>query len=200
MRMAQIKSVRGYKRPRYKVGRPSQVSPNQLQRQFQQDVADQVWVTDITYIRTYEGWLYLAVVLDLHSRAVVGWSMRGSMETTLVLDALTMAVWRRRPKGSVIIHSDQGSQFGSDEFSRWCKENRLSPSMSRRGNCWDNAVAESFFSNLKSEKIKKRIYKTRQEARSEVFEYIEGFYNPVRRHKHLDQLSPLEFEKRQIAL
>ena len=111
-----------------------------------------------------------------------------------------MAVWRRRPKGSVIIHSDQGSQFGSDEFSRWCKENRLSPSMSRRGNCWDNAVAESFFSNLKSEKIKKRIYKTRQEARSEVFEYIEGFYNPVRRHKHLDQLSPLEFERRQIAL
>jgi putative transposase len=200
MRMAQIKSVRGYKRPRYKVGRPSQVSPNQLQRQFQQDEADQVWVTDITYIRTYEGWLYLAVVLDLHSRAVVGWSMRGSMETTLVLDALTMAVWRRRPKGSVIIHSDQGSQFGSDEFSRWCKENRLSPSMSRRGNCWDNAVAESFFSNLKSEKIKKRIYKTRQEARSEVFEYIEGFYNPVRRHKHLDQLSPLEFERRQIAL
>jgi putative transposase len=181
-------------------GRPSQVSPNQLQRQFQQDEADQVWVTDITYIRTYEGWLYLAVVLDLHSRAVVGWSMRGSMETTLVLDALTMAVWRRRPKGSVIIHSDQGSQFGSDEFSRWCKENRLSPSMSRRGNCWDNAVAESFFSNLKSEKIKKRIYKTRQEARSEVFEYIEGFYNPVRRHKHLDQLSPLEFERRQIAL
>jgi putative transposase len=115
-------------------------------------------------------------------------------------DALTMAVWLRRPKGSVIIHSDQGSQFGSDEFSRWCKENRLSPSISRRGNCWDNAVAESFFSNLKSEKIKKWIYKTRQEARSEVFEYIEGFYNPVRRHKHLDQLSPLEFERRQIAL
>ena len=109
-------------------------------------------------------------------------------------------VWRRRPKGSVIIHSDQGSQLGSDEFSRWCKENRLSPSMSRRGNCWDNAVAESFFSNLKSEKIKKRIYQTRQEARSEVFEYIEVFYNPVRCHKHLDQLSPLEFERRQIAL
>lgn len=113
------------------------------------------------------------------------------METTLVLDALTMAVWRRRPKGSVIIHSDQGTQFGSDEFSRWCKENRLSPSMSRRGNCWDNAVAESFFSNFKSEKIKRTIYKTRQETRSEVFEYIEGFYNPVRRHKHLDQLSPM---------
>ncbi len=168
MRMAQIKSVRGYKRPPNKVGRPSQVSPNQ----FQQDEADQVWVTDITCIRTNEGWLYLEVVLDLHSRAVVGWSIRGSMETTLVLDALTMAVWRRRPKGPVIIHLDQGSQFGSDEFRRWCKENRLSPSMSGRGNCCDNAVAESFFSNLKSEKIKKRIYKTRQEAKSEVFEYI----------------------------
>lgn len=200
MRMAQIKSVRGYKRPRYKVGWFSQVSPNQLQRQFQQDAADQVWVTDITYIRTYEGWLYLAVVLDLHSRAVVGRSMRGSMETTLVLDALTMAVWRHWTKGSVIIHSDQGSQFGSEVFSRWCKENRLSPSTSRRGNCWDNAVAESFFSNLKSEKIKKKIFKTRQETRSEVFEYIEGFCNSVRRHKHLDQLSPLEFESRQIAL
>ena len=115
-----------------------------------------------------------------------------------VLDALTLAVWRRRPKGSVIIHSDQGSQFGSDEFSLWCNENRLSPIMSRKGNCWDNAVAESFLSNLKSEKIKKKIYKTRQEAGSEVFEYIEGFNNPVRRHKHLDQLSTLEFERRPL--
>ena len=145
MRMAQIRSFRGYKRLCDQVGRPSQLSHKQLQRQFQQDAADQVWVTDITYIRKYEGWLYLAVVLDLHSRAVVGLSMQGSMETTLVLDALIMAVWRRRPKGSVIIHSDQGSQFGSDEFSRCCKENRLSPSMSRRGNCGYNAVAESLF-------------------------------------------------------
>jgi|GEM_PF-96440 len=201
MRAAQIKSVRGYKRPRYKVGKPALVAPNQLQRQFQHDEPDQAWVTDITYIRTHEGWLYLAAVLDLHSRAVVGWSMGSRMQTGLVLDALTMAVWRRRPKGSVIIHSDQGSQFGSDEFNRWCKDNRLSPSMSRRGNCWDNAVAESFFSNLKSEQIKKRIYSTRAEAKSEIFDYIEGFYNRVRRHKHLDQLSPYEFEmKRQTAL
>jgi putative transposase len=201
MRAAQIKSVRGYKRPRYKVGKPAQVAPNQLQRQFQHDKPDQAWVTDITYIRTHEGWLYLAAVLDLHSRAVVGWSMGSRMQTSLVLDALMMAVWRRRPKESVIIHSDQGSQFGSDEFSRWCKDNRLSPSMSRRGNCWDNAVAESFFSNLKSEQIKKRIYQTRAEAKSEIFDYIEGFYNRVRRHKHLDQLSPYEFERqRQTAL
>ena len=139
----------------------AKLAPNQLQRQFQHDEPDQAWVTDITYIRTHEGWLYLAAVLDLHSRAVVGWSMGSRMQTSLVLDALTMAVWRRKPKDTVIIHSDQGSQFGSDEFNRWCKDNRLSPSMSRRGNCWDNAVAESFFSNLKSEKIKKRIYQTR---------------------------------------
>mgnify|MGYP002632621382 FL=1 len=201
MRAAGIKSVRGYKSPRYKVGKPALVAPNQLQRQFQHDEPDQAWVTDITYIRTHEGWLYLAAVLDLHSRAVVGWSMGSRMQTGLVLDALTMAVWRRRPKDSVIIHSDQGSQFGSDEFNRWCKDNRLSPSMSRRGNCWDNAVAESFFSNLKSERIKRRIYSTRAEAKSEIFDYIEGFYNRVRRHKHLDQLSPYEFEwQRQTAL
>ena len=201
MRAAQIKSVRGYKRPRYKLGKPAQVAPNQLERQFQQDEPDQAWVTDITYIRTHEGWLYLAAVLDLHSRAVVGWSMGSRMQTSLVLDALTMAVWRRKPKDSVIIHSDQGSQFGSDEFNRWCKDNRLSPSMSRRGNCWDNAVAESFFSSLKSERVKKRIYQTRAEAKSEIFDYIEVFYNRIRRHKHLDQLSPHEFERqRQTAL
>jgi len=163
------------------LGKPSLVVPNQLQRQFQHDEPDIAWVTDIAYIRTHEGWLYLAAVLDLHSRAVVGWSMGSSMQTSLVLDALTMAVLRRRPKDSVVIDSDQGSQFGSDEFNRWCKDNRLSPSMSRRGNCWDNAVAESFFSNLKSEQIKKRIYSTRAGAKSEIFDYIEGFYNRVRR-------------------
>ncbi len=161
---------------------------------------DQAWVTDITYVRTHEGWLYLAVVIDLHSRLVVGWSMQARMETRLVLDALTMAVWRRKPKNSVIIHPNQGSQFGSDAFNRWCKDNHMSPSMSRRGNCWDKAVAESFFSSLKSELIKKRIYPTRTQAKSKIFEYIEEFYNRVRLHKHLTQLSPLAFEQRQIAL
>ena len=139
-------------------------------------------------------------MIDLHSRLVVGWSMQARMETRLVMDALTMAIWRRRPKNSVIIHSDQGSQFGSDEFNRWCKDNRLRPSMSRRGNCWDNAVAESFFSSLKSQLIKKKIYQTRSVAESEIFEYIQEFYNLVRRHKHLAQLSPFAFEQRQIAL
>lgn len=137
MQAAQIRSTRGYKRPRFKVGKPAVVAPNQLQRQFQSDTPDSAWVTDITYVRTYEGWLYVAVVLDLYSRAVVGWSMNARMQTDLVLDALTMAVWRRKPKSPVIIHSDQGSQFGSDAFLRWCHDNRLSPSMSRRGNCWD---------------------------------------------------------------
>ncbi len=145
---------------------------------------------------------------DLHPRLVVGWSMQARMETRLILDALTMAVWRRKPKNSVIIHSDQGSQFGSDAFNRWCKDNDLSSSMSWRGNCWDNAVVESFSTSLKSELIKKRIYPTRAQAKSEIFEYIEEFYdrrkspwdNRVRRHKHLSQLSPLAFEQRQIAL
>jgi putative transposase len=118
------------------------------------------------------------------------------MQASLVQDELMMAAWRRCSKGALIIHSDQGSQFGSDELNRWCKDSRLSPSMSRRGNCWDNAVAESFFSNLKSEQIKKRIYSTRAEAMSDIFDYIEGFYNRDRRHKHLDQLSLHEFERK----
>jgi putative transposase len=199
MRQAQLRSVRGYKRPRYKIGLPSTTAPNLLQREFTVAHPDQVWVTDITYIRTYEGWLYLTVVIDLYSRAVVGWAMKPTMATELVLDALMMAVWRRRPKTPVMIHSDQGSQFGCDEFNRWCKDNQLVPSMSRRGNCWDNAVAESFFSNLKKERIKRRIYASRQEAKSDVFDYIEGFYNRVRRHSHLDQMSPLAFEQLQTG-
>jgi putative transposase len=195
MRQAQLRSVRSYKRPRYKMGMPATTAPNRLQREFTVHLADQVWVTDITYIRTYEGWMYLAVVIDLYSRAVVGWSMKSTMATELVLDALMMAVWSRRPKAPVMIHSDQGSQFGSDEFNRWCKDNKLVPSMSRRGNCWDNAVAESFFSSLKKERIRRRIYVSRQEAKADVFDYIEAFYNRVRRHSHLDQLSPLAFEQ-----
>ncbi len=199
MQQAQLRSVRGYKRPRYRTGAPATTAPNRLQREFTVAQPDQVWVTDITYIRTYEGWLYLTVVIDLYSRLVVGWSMSASMATELVLDALMMAVWRRRPKTPVMIHSDQGSQFGSDDFNRWCKDNRLVPSMSRRGNCWDNAVAESFFSSLKKERVKRRIYATRDDARSDVFDYIEGFYNRVRRHSHLDQLSPMDFEQLQTG-
>ncbi len=152
-------------------------------------------MTDITYIRTWEGWLYLAVVMDLYSRLVVGWSMGSALARGLVLDALLMSVWRRRPKEKVIVHSDQGSQYGSDDWIRFCDDNNLVTSMSRRGNCYDNAVAESFFSSLKKERIRRRIYRTRKEARSDIFEYIEMFYNRTRRHSYVGYVSPMEFEQ-----
>lgn len=194
MRTNRIKAIHGYKVPRAIAGRPSIIAPNKLQREFTVEQPDRVWVTDITYIRTWQGWLYLAVVVDLFSRKVVGWSMKPTLARELVLDALLMAVWRRRPQRCVMVHSDQGSQFGSDDWLRFLKSNNLEPSMSRRGNCWDNAVAESFFSSLKKERIKKRIYKTRDLARADIFDYIESFYNRTRRHSHLGGISPEAFE------
>ncbi|EOY2418848.1 IS3 family transposase [Escherichia coli] len=195
MQLNRIKAVRGYKAPRRIAGRPSVVAPNRVQRQFTVVRANQVWVTDITYIRTWQGWLYLAVVIDLFARNVVGWSMKPTLSRELALDALMMAVWRRKPEGEVIVHSDQGSQYGSDDWQRFCRANNLAPSMSRRGNCWDNAVAESFFSSLKKERIRKRIYKTRDLARADIFDYIEVFYNRARRHSHLGGVSPEAFEQ-----
>ncbi|EPE8723705.1 MULTISPECIES: IS3 family transposase [Klebsiella] len=195
MQLNRIKAVRGYKAPRRIAGRPSVVAPNRVQRQFTVVRANQVWVTDITYIRTWQGWLYLAVVIDLFARNVVGWSMKPTLSRELALDALMMAVWRRKPDGEVIVHSDQGSQYGSDDWQRFCRANNLAPSMSRRGNCWDNAVAESFFSSLKKERIRKRIYKTRDLARADIFDYIEVFYNRARRHSHLGGVSPETFEQ-----
>ncbi|HFJ9590356.1 TPA: IS3 family transposase [Escherichia coli] len=195
MQLNRIKAVRGYKAPRRIAGRPSVVAPNRVQRQFTVVRANQVWVTDITYIRTWQGWLYLAVVIDLFARNVVGWSMKPTLSRELALDALMMAVWRRKPDGEVIVHSDQGSQYGSDDWQRFCRANNLAPSMSRRGNCWDNAVAESFFSSLKKERIRKRIYKTRDLARVDIFDYIEVFYNRARRHSHLGGVSPEAFEQ-----
>ncbi|MBA3563420.1 MAG: IS3 family transposase [Gammaproteobacteria bacterium] len=189
-----IKALRGYKAPRPIAGRPSIIAPNRLQRAFTVDESDRAWVTDITYIRTWQGWLYLAVVVDLFARKVVGWSMKPTLAKELVLDALLMAVWRRKPSNKVVVHSDQGSQYGSDDWLRFCNEHNLETSMSRRGNCWDNAVAESFFSSLKKERIKKRIYKTRDLARADVFDYIEVFYNRNRRHSHLGGVSPEAFE------
>lgn len=194
MQEHKIKAIRGYKAPRRIAGRPSIIAPNHLQRQFTVDVPDKAWVTDITYIRTWQGWLYLAAVVDLYSRKVVGWSMKSTLSRELVLDALLAAVWRRKPVSEVLVHSDQGSQYGSDDFKRFCKVHGLQPSMSRRGNCWDNAVMESFFSSLKKERIRKRIYKTRDMARADVFDYIEVFYNRSRRHSHLGDISPEAFE------
>ena len=195
MRAHKIKAIRGYKAPRRIVGRPSIIAPNRLQRQFTVDAPDQAWVTDITYLRTWQGWLYLAVVIDLHSRKVVGWSMKPTLARELAIDALLMAVLRRKPNKPVIVHSDQGSQYGSDDWKRFCQAHHLQPSMSRRGNCWDNAVAESFFSSLKKERIRKRVYKTRDMARADVFDYIEAFYNRNRRHSHLGGVSPETFEQ-----
>ena len=150
------------------------------------------------YIRTHEGWLYLSVVLDLFSCQIVGWSMGERMTRELAIGALLMAVWRRKPAQEVLVHSDQGSQFSSHDWQDFLKAHRLKPSMSRRGNCHDNAVVESFFQLLKRERIRRQIYLTRDDARADVFDYIELFYNPKRRHSHNDQLSPVEFEQRYL--
>lgn len=196
MKSEALRSQTGYRRrPGQRYGRPSVVAPNHVQQQFDVAIPNQVWVTDITYIRTYEGWLYLAVVLDLFSRQVIGWSMQSRMDRELALNALLMAVWRRQPENAVIVHSDQGSQFSSHDWQSFLKTHNLVPSMSRRGNCHDNAVAESFFQLLKRERIRRRIYADREEARRDVFDYIEMFYNPKRRHSYADGLSPVQFEQ-----
>ncbi|MFJ7145606.1 IS3 family transposase [Pseudomonas protegens] len=197
MRLEGLRSQTGYRRrPGKYGGKPAVASPNLLKRQFDVVKPNKVWVTDITYIRTYERWLYLAVVLDLFSRQVVGWSMKAQMTRDLAIDALLMAVWRRKPKQEMMVHSDQGSQYSSSDWRSFLKENNLVASMSRRGNCHDNAVAESFFQPLKRERIKRKIYTSRQDVRSDVFDYIEMFYNAKRRHGFNNQLSPVEFEKR----
>jgi putative transposase len=199
MRRAGLRSQTGYRRrPGKYGGKPPVAAPNLLERRFNVTEPNKVWVTDITYIRTYEGWLYLAVVLDLFSRQIIGWSMKPQMTSDLAIDALLMAVWRRKPKQEVMIHSDQGSQYSSTDWRSFLKANNLIASMSRRGNCHDNAVAESFFQLLKRERIKRKIYGTRQDARADVFDYIEMFYNPKRRHGFNNQLSPVEFEKRHL--
>ncbi|WP_149026018.1 IS3 family transposase [Escherichia coli] len=194
MKRVGIKAQVGYRSPRARKGEASIVSPNRLQRQFNPDAPDKRWVTDITYIRTHEGWLYLAVVVDLFSRKIIGWSMQSRMTKDIVLNALLMAVWRRNPQKQVLVHSDQGSQYTSHEWQSFLKSHGLEGSMSRRGNCHDNAVAESFFQLLKRERIKKKIYGTREEARSDIFDYIEMFYNSKRRHGSSDQMSPTEYE------
>jgi len=195
MHRSGIRGQQGYKKPRFKYGKPSRVVANMLGQQFTVSEPDRAWVTDITYLSTYEGFVYLAVVIDLFHRMVVGWSMKPSLARGLVLDALLMAVWRRRPKTEVIVHSDQGTQYGSDDWMRFCRDHGLMPSMSRRGNCFDNAVAESFFSSLKKERVRGKVYRTQAEARADVFDYIEAFYNRTRRHSHLGHVSPVDFER-----
>ena len=165
------------------------IAPNLLDRQFEAKGPNQRWVADFTYIWTHEGWVYFAVVLDLFSRRIVGWAMSSEMTAQLVTDALVMAVWRRgRPK-ELLHHSDQGSQYTSEQFQKLLSELGVICSMSRRGDVWDNSAMESFFSTLKIERVHRRVYNTRQEAKADLFDYVERFYNPRRRHSTLGYLN-----------
>jgi putative transposase len=176
------------------------LAPNVLDRQFTATAPNQKWVADFTYVWTHEGWLFVAVVLDLYSRRVVGWSMQATMTAQLVTDALTMAVWRRGERDALMHHSDRGSQYSSEPFQRLLRDLGVTCSMSRSGNVWDNSVVESFFSSLKTERVARKHYLTRDAARTDIFDYIERFYNPIRRHSTLGYLSPVDFEQQvQVA-
>lgn len=172
------------------------VAPNLLKRNFAVSQPDRAYCADITYIWTAEGWLYLAVVIDLYSRRVVGWSLSRRMKKQLVINALQMAIFRRRPEPGLIFHSDRGSQYCSHSFQKLLIANQMKSSMSRKGDCWDNSVAESFFGSLKTERIFDSPYSTREEAKGDVIDYIEMFYNSNRRHSYLGYLSPAEFEQK----
>ena len=185
-------------RKKYKVTTNSNhkqpIFENVLDRQFAVSQPDQVYVSDITYVWTQEGWLYLAVVIDLFSRKVVGWSMSSRMKAQLVTDALRMAIWQRRPKAGLIVHSDRGSQYAGKVYRRLLRAHSFVGSMSRKGDCWDNAVAESFFGSLKQERIHWRHYQTRLRAQQDILHYIAMFYNSYRLHSYLGYRSPSQYE------
>lgn len=188
--------IRARHKRRYKVTTDSKhqlpVAPNLLDRQFDTAAPDQAWTADITYIPTREGWLYLAVVMDLYTRMIVGWSMDNRMSKELVLNALHMARFRRKPKPGLIHHSDRGSQYCSHDYRALLVECGMQASMSRKGNCWDNAPMESFFNSLKNERVFHEDYATREEAKRDLFDYIEAFYNRKRRHSSLAYQSPAQ--------
>jgi transposase InsO family protein len=190
--------LQGCPKKRYRVTTESdhgfRVAPNTLEREFTADGPDQRWVADITYIRTAEGWLYLAVVMDLFSKAIVGWSMSERLTRDIVLKALLMALWRRRPDAGLLHHSDRGSQYASGDFQALLEEHGIECSMSGTGNCYDNAAMESWFGLLKRERVNRRRYQTRREARRDVFDYIERFYNRRRPHGSAGRMSPLQYE------
>ena len=173
----------------------SVIAQNVLDRQFAASGPNQKWVADFTYVWTAEGWLYVAVVLDLYSRRAVGWSMSAGMTAQLVTDALMMALWRRGKPESLMHHSDRGSQYTSESFQRLLNDLGITCSMSRSGNVWDNSAMESFFSSLKTERTAQKVYRTRDAARADVFDYIERFYNHKRRHSTLGYLSPTQYEE-----
>ncbi len=170
-------------------------APDLVTRAFTVAHPNRLWVADITYVRTWAGWLYLAIVLDVFSRKIVGWAMTDTLETALVLDALNMAVWNRRPASGVVHHSDRGCQYTSLAFGRRCREAGIQPSMGGRGDAYDNAVAEAFFATLETELLTRQSFPSRGAARRAIFDYIEGFYTTHRRHSRLSYLSPLEFER-----
>jgi len=174
----------------------SAIAPNSLDREFTATAPNQKWVADFTYVWTAEGWLYVAAVLDLFARRIVGWSMKSRMTADLVTDALIMAIWRRQPDPELLHHSDQGSQYTCEQFQKLLADHGIECSMSRLGECHDNAVMESFFSRMKDDRVSRRRYRTRDEARADIFDYIERFYSPKRRHSTLGGLSPVEYEKR----
>lgn len=175
------------------------VHPNLLAREFAVSSANCVWASDITYVATDEGWLYLATVIDLFSRRVVGWSMSDSLKSKLATDALEMALGSRQPKPGLIHHSDRGVQYACESYQSLLSKHGMRCSMSRKGDCWDNAVMESFFSTLKKELIYRTRFETRDQARAAIFEFIEVFYNRIRMHSTLDDLSPAEFEAKKAA-
>jgi putative transposase len=196
MKAARIVGVsrrRGFRTTRR--DRDARPAPDLVSRQFTASRPNELWVGDITYVPTWSGFLFLAVVLDVFSRRIVGWAMANHLRTELVLDALNMALWQRRPDG-VIHHSDQGCQYTSLAFGGRCREAGVRPSMGSVGDCFDNAMCESFFATLECELLDRRRFATQAEARMAVFEFIEGWYNPHRRHSALDYLSPMQYERR----
>jgi len=201
MRRSQLIARRRRRRMPFDLGARLEhsIAPNLLERRFDARMVNSKWAADFTYLWTAEGWLYVAVVKDLFSRRIVGWSMSSQMTAQLVSDAMLMAIWRRGPVQALLHHSDQGSQYTSEQFQRLLKEHGVTCSMSRSGDCWDNAAMESFFSTLKTERTSRTNYRSRDEARADVFDYIERFYNPRRRHSTLGYLSPVDYEKMALS-
>ena len=202
-RLMRINKLVAVQRRKFRVTTDSKhnwpVAPNILERNFDTDAPNKIWLTDITYIWTWEGWLYLAFVLDLYYRGVVGLSMAARVTDELTQNALKQALLRRDPPKGLLHHSDRGSQYASGDYQELLKKYEITPSMSRKGNCWDNAVGESFVHTLKVEKIYRCRFRTREEAKREIFEYVEMYYNRKRMHSSLGYLSPFEFEKRLIT-
>ena len=197
-RLMHLAGLKGCPKRRFRVTTKSGMTraSNLLEQDFSAETTNERWASDITYLWTGQGWLYLAVVMDLYSRRIIGWSMSRRINRHLVLDALNMALGQRRPGDDLIHHSDRGVQYLSDDFQALLKVNGITCSMSDKGSCYDNAVVESFFASLKRERTKRRNYRTRDEARSDVFDYIERFYNRKRRHGYVGNISPVQFENR----